>query len=179
MSTKVLTGKVRFSFCNISKARAFSDGQNAKYSVCLLIPKSDKDTIKKLKDAIQNEIQEGTASLWGGKTPANLKKPLRDGDVERPELPEYEGMYFINAASNQQPGVVDRNKQDILDLSEVYSGCYGRASINLYAFNRNGNKGIAAGLNNLMKLCDGPRLGGGRIEAEDDFDDDFEDEDEI
>lgn len=177
MSTKVITGKVRFSYVNIFKSRAFQAGQDAKYSVCLLIPKEDKTTIKKIKAAIEDVIQDGVASKWGGKKPGNLKLPLRDGDDERAaEAPEYEGMYFLNANGTQKPGIVDENLNEILDPEEVYSGCWGRASISFYAFNTNGNKGVGVGLNNIQKLKDGDRLGATRASAESDFCDDFEDD---
>ena len=105
-----------------------------------------------------------------------MKTPLRDGDKERPDDEAYKNSYFINANSGTAPGVVDANCQPIIDTSEVYSGVYGRASINFYAFNSNGNKGIACGLNNLQKIRDGEPLGG-KARAEDDFatddDDDF------
>ena len=179
MSTKVITGKVRFSYVNIFKSRAFKNDQDAKYSVCLLIPKEDKATIKKIEAAVKEAVQEGVASKWGGKKPANLKLPLRDGDDERAdEAPEYEGMYFLNASSTQKPGIVDKDLNEILDPDEVYSGCWGRASINFYAFNTNGNKGVGVGLNNIQKLKDDTRLGAARASAEDDFGDGFEDEDE-
>lgn len=171
--TKVITGKVRFSYVHIFQPHAIEDGQEPKYSICLLIPKSDKETLKKIKAAVEAAKQAG-ASKWGGKIPANLKTPLRDGDTEREDQPEYAGHYFINCSSKTAPGVIDRNKQEIMDSQEVYSGCYGRASINFYAFNTAGNKGIAAGLNNIQKLADGDYLGG-RSRAEDDFDD-LEDE---
>ena len=179
MSTKVITGKVRFSYVKIFKSRAFQAGQDAKYSICLLIPKEDKATLKKIKAAIDEAIQEGIASKWGGKKPANLKLPLRDGDDERAEeAEEYEGMYFLNANSTQKPGIVDKDLNEILDPDEVYSGCWGRASINFYAFNTNGNKGIACGLNNLQKLRDGEPLGG-KSRAEDDFADMDDDDDDF
>jgi len=179
MSTKVVTGKVRFSYVNIFKSRSFKDGQDAKFSICLLIPKEDKATIKKIQAAIDEAVQDGIASKWGGKKPANLKLPLRDGDDERAEeAEEYEGMYFLNANSNQKPGIVDKDLNEILDPDEVYSGCWGRASINFYAFNTNGNKGVGVGLNNIQKLKDGERLGGARASAESDFGDDFEDDED-
>lgn len=179
MATKVVTNKVRFSYVNIFRSRSFSDGQDAKYSICLLIPKEDTVTVKKLKAAIDEAVQEGIASKWGGKKPANLKLPLRDGDEERAEeAPEYEGMYFLNANSTQKPGIVDKDLNEILDPDEVYSGCWGRASINFFPFNSNGNKGVGVGLNNIQKLKDGDRLGGARAKAEDDFGDGFEDDSE-
>lgn len=151
-TTKVITGKVRFSYVNIFKSRAFQAGQDAKYSVCLLIPKEDKATIKKIKAAIDAAVQDGISSKWGGKKPANLKQPLRDGDAERAdEAPEYEGMYFLNCNSTQKPGIVDKDLNEILDPDEVYSGCWGRASINFFPFNTNGNKGVGVGLNNMSE----------------------------
>lgn len=179
MGTKVITGKVRFSYVNVFRSRAFQTGQDAKYSICLLIPKSDTATVQKLRTAIAEAVQEGVASKWGGKKPGNLKLPLRDGDAERAaEAPEYAGMYFLNANSTQKPGIVDRDRNEILDPDEVYSGCWGRASINFFPFNTNGNRGVGVGLNNLQKLRDGERLGTARASAESDFGDDFEDDDD-
>ena len=177
MATKVVTGLVRFSYVNIFKSRSFHEGQDAKYSICLLIPKDDKATIKKIKAAIEEAIRDGVSSKWGGKKPSNLKLPLRDGDDERAdEAEEYEGMYFLNASSNTKPGIVDKDLNEILDPDEVYSGCWGRASINFYAFNTNGNKGIGAGLNNIQKVKDGEHLGAARASAESDFGDGFTDD---
>lgn len=179
MSIKVITGKVRFSYVNIFKSRAFQSGQDAKYSVCLLIPKKDKAALKKIRAAIDEAIQEGIASKWGGKKPANLKLPLRDGDDERAdEAPEYADMFFLKANSTQKPGIVDRDLNEILDPDEVYSGCWGRASINFYPFNTNGNKGVGVGLNNIQKLKDDERLGAARASAESDFSDSFEDDED-
>lgn len=175
MSTKVITGKVRFSYVNIFRSRAFREGQDAKYSICLLIPKSDTRTVKKIQDAIKDAVADGISGKWGGKQPKNLKLPLRDGDEERAdEAPEYEGMYFLNCNSNTKPGVVDRDLNEILDPDEVYSGCWGRASINFYPFDSNGNRGVGVGLNNIQKLADGERLGAARASAEQDFSEGFD-----
>ena len=180
MATKCVTGKVRFSYVNIFKSRSFREGQEAKYSICLLIPKKDKKTISKIRKAIDEAVKEGIASKWGGKKPGNLKLPLRDGDAERAdEAPEYEGMYFLNCNSNQKPGIVDKDLNEILDPDEVYSGCWGRASINFFAFNTNGNKGIGVGLNNIQKLKDDEPLGAARASAESDFGDGFEDDEDF
>lgn len=169
-TTKVVTGKVRFSYVNIFKARSFQAGQDEKFSICLLIDKKDKATLSKIKAAIEAAKKDGIANKWGGKLPGNLKMPLRDGDVERAEeAEEYEGMFFLNANSNTKPGIVDENLNEILDSTEVYSGCYGRASINFFPYNSNGSKGIAVGLNNIQKLADGEPLGGTRASAESDF----------
>lgn len=178
--TKVITGpQTRWSYCNAWDPKAINGG-TPKYSVSLIIPKSDDKTVAKLKAAIEAAYQEGQSKLKGnGKTvPAlsSLKTPLRDGDAERPDDPNYANAYFINANSATAPGIVDADRNPILERSEVYSGVYGRASINLYVFNSNGNRGIACGLNNLQKIADGEPLGG-KSRAEDDFttdsDDDF------
>lgn len=173
--TKITTGKVRFSYVHIFEPTAIAEGQERKYSVTLLIPKSDKETIAKINKAIEAAKEQGL-NKWGGRIPANLKLPLRDGDEEKPDKPEFEGMYFVNATSKTQPGIVDRNLQPILDSTEVYSGCWGRASITFYPFNVSGNKGIACGLNHIQKLHDGEFLGG-RGRPEDDFDPWEEDDD--
>ena len=167
--TKVITGKVRFSYAHVFEAVAMEEGQKAKFSVSIIIPKKDKKTIAKIEDAIKAATEAGKASKFGGKIPAKLKIPLRDGDEERPDDETYEGSYFLSANSNTKPGLVDSNLDPILDKDEFYSGCYGRASINFYAFNTSGNKGIACGLNNLQKLEDGERLSGGGASAEEDF----------
>ena len=148
------------------------EGGKPKFSVSLIIPKSDTVTVGKIKAAIEEAYRDGQSKLKGnGKSvPAlsTLRTPLRDGDLERPDDPAYANAYFVNANSTTAPGVVDANRNEILDKSEVYSGCYGRASISFYAFNANGNKGIACGLNNLQKIKDGEPLGG-RASAESDF----------
>ena len=178
--TKVITGPdTRWSFANVWEPKSINGG-TPKYSVSLIIPKSDTKTVAKIKAAIEAAYHEGQGKLKGnGKSVPSLaaiKTPLRDGDVERPDDPAYANAFFINANSATAPGIVDADCNPVLARSEVYSGVYGRASINLYAFNSNGNKGIACGLNNLQKIRDGEPLGG-RTRAEDDFatddDDDF------
>lgn len=177
--TKVITGpKTRWSYANVWDAKSINGGA-PKYSVSLIIPKSDTKTVEKLQAAIQAAYEEGQSKLKGnGKSvPALsvLKTPLRDGDTERPDDPAYADCYFINANSATAPGVVDADRNPIMERSEVYSGVYGRASISLYAFNSNGNKGIACGLNNLQKISDGEPLGG-KARAEDDFDTEEDDD---
>ena len=177
--TKVITGvNTRWSYVNAWEPKSINGG-TPKYSVSLIIPKSDTKTIEKIQAAIQAAYDEGQGKLKGnGKSvPALsvLKTPLSDGDAERPDDEAYADSYFINANSGTAPGIVDADRQPILDRSEVYSGVYGRASINFYAFNSNGNKGIACGLNNLQKIKDGEPLGG-KSRAEDDFDTEEDDD---
>ena len=177
---KVITGPdTRWSYANVWEAKSINGG-TPKFSVSLIIPKSDTKTVAKIKAAIEAAYNDGESKLKGsGKSVppmAAIKTPLRDGDSERPDDPAYANAYFINANSATSPGVVDADRNPILTRSEVYSGVYGRASISFYAFNSNGNKGIACGLNNLQKVRDGEPLGG-KVSAESDFatddDDDF------
>ena len=174
-NTKVVTGTVRLSYEHVWEPASIHGGEE-KYSASLIIPKSDKATVNAIQKAVDAAIEEGLAK-FGGKKPnkAAIKLPLRDGDAER-EDEAYQNSFFVNANSRTAPQIVDRSVQPILDRNEVYSGCYIRASISFYAFNSNGNKGIACGLNNIQKLRDGDPLGG-KSKAEDDFatddDDDF------
>lgn len=166
--TRVVTGEVRLSYAHLFEPQSIN-GSKPKYSVSLLIPKTDTVTIAAIERAIDAAIDAGTGK-FGGKKPnkAVLKLPLRDGDVERDDE-AYQGCFFINANSTLPPQVVNADLQPILSPAEVYSGCYGRASVNFYAFNTNGNRGIACGLGNVQKLRDGEPLGGGRTNAVDDF----------
>ena len=169
METKVITGVVRLSYANVWEPKSINGGDE-KYSVSLVIPKSDKKTVNAINKAVDAAIEEGIGK-FGGKKPnkATLKLPLRDGDTERPEDEVYKDCYFVNANSTTAPQIVDKKVQPILERDEVYSGCYARVSITFYAFNSNGNKGIACGLGNIQKVKDGERLGG-HTNAEDDFD---------
>ena len=168
-STKVITGKVRFCYVNVFEPTAINEGDTPKYNVCILIPKDDAATIAKINAAIEAAKEAGKAKIAdkNGRIPANLKLPMRDGDIEHSDDPAFENMYFINANSLRKPSIVDRDINPIMSKDEFYSGCYGRASINLYAFNVS-SKGIAVGLNNLQKLEDGEMLAGGST-AEEDF----------
>jgi hypothetical protein len=173
--TKVVTGTVRLSYANVWEPKSINGGKE-KYSVSLIIAKSDTKTLEAINTAIDTAITEGI-SKFGGKKPnkASLKLPLRDGDVERDD-DAYKDSYFVNANSITAPQIVDKHVQPILDRSEVYSGVYARVSITFYAFNSNGNRGIACGLGNIQKISDGEPLGG-KTTAADDFttldDDDF------
>ena len=162
-STKVVTGKVRFSFCNLFEPKSFQEGTDPKYSVMLLIPKTDVATLNRIKAAIDAAAQKGLSTKFGGKMPAVLKTTLKDadkdtnqdGEVFKDIWPYTEGHYIISVSSKTAP----QDLNPIIDPIEVYSGCYGRASINFFAYNNSGNKGISAGLNNIQKLEDGEPLG--------------------
>ena len=182
-TTKVITGKVRLSYVHLFNPQVDDDGVE-KYSASILIPKDDKETLRKIKAAIEAAKEIGKTSKWGGKIPANLKLPLRDGDEERPDDEAYAGHYFLNATSRTKPGIAKpigkgpdgKTKfQEITDSTEVYSGCYAKVSINFYPFDKKGNRGVAVGLNNVVKVQDGEFLGG-RASVHDEFADvDFDD----
>ena len=165
-NTKVTTGKCRLSYAHLFEASSI-EGNDPKFSTAILIPKTEIDTIKAIKEATIEAAEMGKAKL-GKYVLANLKTPLRDGDVEHPDDDTYKGMYFLNASSKNKPGVVDSNVHPVLDATEIYSGCYARLTINFYAYSASGNKGIAAGLGNVQKLEDGESLSG-IARAEDDF----------
>ena len=170
-TTKVITGPdIRFSYVHVWEPTSMNGG-TPKYSVSLLIPKTDTKTVEKIKAAIKLAYELGEAKLRGsnGKVPPfeTLKQPLRDGDLERDDE-AYKNHWFINANSTVQPGVVDENCARVLEPGALYSGCYGRASITFFAYSSNGSRGISCGLNNLQLLRSGEPLGG-RASAESDF----------
>lgn len=179
MSSKVVTDKVRFSFVKV-----FQPGDNGKYSLTILIPKKDTKTVEAIRRAMR-ETADANAHLWGGKAPKKLEPPvttMHDGDGVRPTGgdfgPECAGCYVMTVSSKERPRIVDRDMCEILDPADFYSGCYGRVSINCYAYNTENKKGISFGLNNIQKLSDGERLGGMRTKAEDDFADEWEDDED-
>lgn len=161
----ITTGKVRLSYCHVWQPQAPQGGGEPKYSVTLLIPKSDVTTINALYAEMEQAKQAGVNNTWGGTLPPIVKIPLYDGDGVRqsgePFGPECKGCMVIVASSKTQPQVVDLNVQPILNQAEVYSGCYGRVSLNFFAYNQAGNRGIGCGLNCVQKIADGDPLSGG------------------
>lgn len=179
MSTKVVTNKCRLSYVHLLTPSSSFEGQDPKYSVVLMIPKSDKSTIKKLRDAEAQATLDGISTKWNGKKPKEVKSIIKDGDedADLEQNPEYAGHYYMSVSSKNKPGVVDRDMSVILDPTEVYSGMYARAALNAYPYSVNGNKGVSFGLNHVQKLADGEPLGGiSRVEdVFDALDDDDED----
>ena len=165
----------RISFANIFEPKSIN-GSEAKYSVSCLIPKDDKKTLLAVHKAIEAAKEDGKVRKWGGKLPPNLKLPLRDGDIDRPDDETYQNHFFLNATSKEAPQVVDRHVQPIMDPMMAYSGCFCNVSVNLYPFNANGNRGVAVGLGNIQFVKDGDRLSG-RASADADFDALEDDED--
>ena len=162
----VTTGKVRLSYCHVWQPQAPQNGQGeAKYSVTILIPKSDVQTINAIYAEMESAKQEGISSKWNGVMPPIVKVPLYDGDGVRPSGEpfgeECRGHMVLTAGSKSQPAVVDLNVQPIINQSELYSGCYARVSINFFAYAQQGNKGVGCGLNCIQKIADGEPLSGG------------------
>jgi len=170
--TKVVFGPCRLSYTYVFHPRVGDDGKDEKYQTNILIPEGEKATIKAIEKAIEKARQDGKLSKWGGKVPAGIGSPLHDGsekaDTDDADL--YEGHKYLNARSNNKPGIVDAQKNQIFDEDEVYSGCWAIVSVSFFPYNNGGNKGIGCGLNNIMKVRDDVRLGG-RASAESDFGD--------
>ena len=179
----VTTGKVRLSYAHLTEPVAIQEGQEKKYSASFIIPKTDKKTLEKIATAIKLATQRGIETKWGGKKPAKLKLPLRDGDDERPEDEAYANSYFINANCKTRPFAVDERKHEYVSIEEseehVYSGCYVYANLSFYPYDAAGNRGVACGLNGVMKAADGEPLSSrvsaeaafADIEIEEDYDD--------
>lgn len=170
--TRVVTDKVRLSYVHLFQAYAHQQGQDPKYSCTVLVPKTDTATKARIDAAVEAAKQEGAASKWGGQIPPVVPVPVYDGDGVRPSDgqpfgDECKGHWVFTASSKQAPQVVDQAINPIIDQSEVYSGMYARVSVNFFAYNSNGRKGIGCGLNNVQKIADGEPLGGRTTAAED------------
>ena len=180
LNTKVVTGKIRFSYLHVFKPKLNDDGTPGKYGACLLIPKRDTVTVDKINKAIE-AARLGSAELFKGKVPARLRSPMHDGDKEKPNGGEWgeecKGCWVINAGSNNKPGIVDRQMNEIVDPGEFVSGDYGRASLNFFVYNSSGNTGVGCGLNNIQFLSKGVPLAG-NSRPEDDFKDAYEDDED-
>ncbi len=168
--TSVRIGEVRFSYTAVFQPKKNDDGTPSKYGVCIIIPKEDTETVNLVKEAIDAAKQRGKLEKWGGKIPANVKSCLRDGDIDREDDEAFAGCYFLNASSRNKPGVKvleDGVVSDALDEEDFYSGCYGAVTLDFFPYESSGNKGVGAGLNNVIKTRDGDRLSGGRSADED------------
>lgn len=170
--TKVTTSECRTSYVKLDKPslpQGVTEG-TPKYSTVLLIPKSDTKTYEALRSAEEAAIKIGINKSWGGEKPHKLSSILHDGDTEADlkKNPEYAGHWYMSVSNPQRPGVVDKNLQPIMDGSDLYSGMWVLAALNAYPFNRQGNRGVSFGLNNLVKWRDDEALAGG-ASAESDF----------
>ena len=175
MSTKVVTGKVRFSFCHIFEPDVPQDGGEPKYSVTLLIPKSDTATLQNIKKAMEEARETFVQKNGANSLPAKYSHTLKDGDGIKDNGdefgPECKGCYVIRVKSKQKPVIVDAFRNEITDPGEVYSGCYGRAAIKFFGYNTKGSKGVSATLLSIQKLHDGEPFG--TVGSADDFNDGY------
>lgn len=178
--TEIVTGEVIISYPDLLKPRAIDESSEPKYGCCILIPKTDTETISLISSAIKAAAEAGAAQHFGGKVPPKYKHPLRDGDEELASGDrsgeEYAGHYFLNCSSRRRPQVINRRKEPITDETEIYGGISGRVVLNFFAFSGKGSRGIAAGLNAVLKTADGTPLGGGGVNLDDAFGDAFDDE---
>lgn len=178
--TQITTGKVRFSYVSAFEPKLMPDGQSEKYSVTLLIPKTDKQTLAKIDAAIEAAKANFKQKKPGKKLPANMPTTLHDGDGIKDNGDEYgpecKGNMVITVSSKNKPVIVYADKTPMTEQTELYSGCYGRAVINFYVYDTAGKIGVSAGLNGLMKLEDGEPLAGG-IVTDADWDEDYEEVD--
>lgn len=177
--TKVVFGPCRLSYTHVfAKYAPDGDTDNGKYMTNVLIPKEEKETIKAIRQAVEAAKKAATVSKWSGKEPKKLDMPLHDGDIDKEDDDVYAGHFYVNAKSNTRPGIVDKNKAPIVDEEDIYSGVWAIVSVTFYGYDKNGNRGVACGLNNIMKYKDDERLGG-RASAESDFGDvEFDNEDD-
>jgi len=176
--TAIRIGEGRFSYAYVFEPRMNEETGVAKYSCSFLIPKENKEAIKLVENAVAAAAKKGAEKYWSGKVPANLKKPLRDGDVEREDDPVYEGMMFFNCSNARKPHVcvLDEDLGAVVETSdeeEFYSGCWGALTAEFYPFDKKGSRGVAVSLGNVIKTRDGDRLSGSAESADSSFGDLF------
>lgn len=165
--TNVTTGRVRLSYVHLFKPYAAMPGQEEKYSVTILVPKSDTDTMTRINAAIEAAKQRGVSDKWGGVCPPMVPTPVYDGDGARPSDgmpygPECKGhwVFTASAKADYPPEIVDKMGNPIINQSEIYSGIYGRVNVSFYPYSFGGKKGVGCGLGPVQKLEDGESLGG-------------------
>lgn len=163
---QVVTGECRLSFVHLFEPTAMKEGDTPKYSVTAIIPKTDTKTVEAIRAAIKAAAEAGAQKHFGGRVPTNVNHTFKDGDTETDDLgelknvkyPEYKGNYYIRLSTKFQPKVLDANRQEIIDPTEVYSGMYGKVSMTFFAYSGDGRRGVSAVLNNVMKTRDGEPL---------------------
>lgn len=169
-SSAIVTGKVRATFVNVFEPRVNELSGQEEYSLQILIPKTDKETLSAIKGA----VEEAANAKWPKKRPAKFRFPLRDGDAPEEaegteKYPERAGHFFVNVKSKFAPQIVDRQRAPVVDRSEFQSGDYCRVSLNAYPYDMKGNCGVSLGLQNIQVWCKGEPLGGAGARAEDQF----------
>ena len=175
-TTKVVTGVVRGSYLSLFQAKLpqnAKEGDTPKYSMTVLIPKTDLATLAKMEAAREVAI----TAKWPGKRPAKIDTTCHDGD--QPKVSngeeygeECKGHMVIAVSSKYKPEIVDRDGNEIIDANEVGSGDYFKVSLNAYGYDFSGKRGVSFGLGNVLFYDKGESLGG-KSRASDDFADDL------
>jgi hypothetical protein len=158
---KLISPKFRGSFVVLRKPRSFGDSE-PKFSITMVL-KEDDPFWKKLKAA----CHEAALKRWD-KLPKNLKLPIRDGSET--EYDDWQGCMFARCDSEERPGIVDADLEDLTDPAKLYSGAWYRVSIRPYAwhFPQGNKKGVSLQLDNVMFVRDDDPFSG-RASATDDF----------
>lgn len=177
--TRLRVGPARLSYTHVFKPYVSEGSAEGKYQTNILISKEDTKTIEAVNAAIEAAIAEGVTKRWKGNKPKKLDLPLRDGDEKENGGEAYADMYFLNAKTKNKPQIVDKHGALITDEEELYSGVWAIVTISFYAYDVNGNKGIACALDNLMKYKDDTKFGGGASAATDFADIHFDDDDDL
>lgn len=181
---KVVGGPARASYAHVFKPTSVSKDKpdTLKYSVALMIPKSNKALYAELKKAQEDSIQWGIDNIkeWGGKKPNNMRLALKNGDVDfdLDKNPEYAGHWVVSARSDRKPVIINLEKEPLTTDDEFYSGCWTRFSIKFFAYGKIG-KGVSVQLNHLQKVKDAKRFGTQVASADEDFSDDWDDDGSI
>lgn len=172
--TKVLTSEVRLSYTSLVEPRTNTNDPNAvpKYSVMLLIPKTDVAVKQNIDASIEAAASDAQGKIWNGVRPPVMPVPIHDGDGVRDDGTAYgdecKGCWVITASSKNKPQVVhQRDINTELLPQDIYSGMYARVTINFFGYNKAGKRGIGCGLGNVMKTRDGDPLAGGASAAAD------------
>lgn len=177
MPKAITINNVRFSYCNLFQPKApFNNpGGEPKFSVTILVPKTNNAAKVLIDQAVSDAIDEGVSTRWNGVMPPQPSICVHDGDGPRPSDgssfgPECRGMWVFTASCKEtrRPFVVDAQVQDIIDPTQVYSGMWGNASVTFFPYNAAGKKGVGCGLNGVQKVRDDTPLGGA-VTAQDAF----------
>lgn len=169
----------RIAYEHLLQPYAKDEKDEKKYSCTVILDKGDTESAAAFEKATQAAIEKGKASKWGGNVPRKLTTPLRDGDEKEQE--EFHGRRFFNCNCRKAPAVLNRAKAPIMDANEVYSGMWAIVCVNLFPYDSNGNKGVGAGLNAVLKTGDDEAFSGSgsgahafdsiNVEAEEEGDD--------
>ena len=162
MSTSITIKNVRLAYVHLVEPRAAADGAEPKYSVTVIIPKTDTANLAVIRDA----SKAAKEARWGAKPPTTLRSPVRDGDEKdvtgnfvRGE--EFRNSYYMNVSSKKPVDAKIMMGGRIVNCppEHLVSGYYGSVIANFFAYETAGNKGVSAGLNGVTITKRGEPLG--------------------